>query len=750
MRSRSSIPWAILAFSACLFGCTDAGLQPTDLEDLDTYDNLLTIKGEFCTQPDSDIVFPVKVLFVIDQSYSLQCTDSTNRRYSALNQLIGDLLSNPSTYLGFIGFSSWSRQQDFTRNTSDIQPFLDPAAGLGPATDYQGALATAVQMLENDMVEVGPAERARTRYIVVFISDGVPEPRCNQGCEDDEDMCSNGEDDDGDGSTDGADTDCANIGDTSLHPDNNYPICNMDIAALRDEGILGDDEYVDMLSVCPGYNQPEQVMHRVDQILELQDAYSVGSVNLNTVLLFSPQAVVESVCPGASTEFGYNEIQARAMLRAMAIEGEGSFRDANLGEIDNSFLDFDFRSLEAPQALSGLMAWNQHARLANGEPEPDTDTDGMPDSVEIALGLDPDLADSDIGGGDGYSDIFETILAEWGFDPLDPTIPAVPCTDVLDLDGDGLLGCEEAYLGTDPRHPDTDGDQVLDWVEFILGTDPTRDDGNEDLDFDGILNAAEVYAGTHPAIPDANRYLNSAIQYRVIDLGRLAPVEGEEERECYQYEVRDIELVVTPLVPDRGLNRILIYSLEQPAQLASAKSTATVACFEVFYRGEYSKDPADGLIDVTQEPYYALLSEIQTMIDELPTVDGDEAAGVLPDGVADCGWRFNAGSYGRGDIIDFIDNCMPDAIQIGRFEYSENEVMDFLRKYVASNNGVNMPQPASRMFVPIELFDPEQDCFRPWEFEELRELFRTIQATCRCETPDPDDENAIPLSPCCP
>ncbi len=744
MRSTGRFIWWSLAVSALLSGCTDAGLQPPRPEDRDAHDNLLTIKGELCTRPDSQVVFPVKVLFAIDQSYSLQCTDSTNRRYAALNQLIGDLLENPATSLGFVGFSSWSRAQAFTRNVADIQPFLDPAAGLGQATDYQGALATAAKMLETDMINAGPAERARTRYVVVFMSDGVPQPRCNQGCEDDEERCKNHEDDDGDGAIDGADTDCANIGDTSLHPDNEFGACNSDIGALRDEGIVGDDEYVDMVSICPAYNQPEQILHRVSQILELQDTYSVGSVTLNTVLLFSPQHIVDDACPDASAGFGYDEDQARSLLRAMALEGKGAFRDANLGEIDNSFLDFDFRAIDAPQALRGLMAWNQHARLANGTIAPDADADGLADVAEQARGTDPKLADSDVGGGDGYTDVFETLLAERGFDALDPNIPAIPCSDTLDLDGDGLLDCEEAYLGTDPRQPDSDGDAVLDWIELVLGTEPTRNDGNEDLDFDGVLNAEEAFAGTNPAVPDADRYLDSAIQYRVVDLGRLAPVEGEEERECYEYAIRDIELVVTPLVPDRGLNRILIYGLEQPAQLASASSTTTVACFEAFYRGEYSKDPANGIIDVTQGPYYALLAEIQTMLDTLPTADSND------DGVADCGWRFDPSSFGRGDIIDFIDECMPDEIQLGRFEYPEDHVIDFLSKYVASNSGVNMPQLSSQMFVPLASFDPERDCFRPWELAELRELFARILSTCTCTPADPADENAAPLSPCCP
>jgi len=45
---------------------------------------------------------------------------------------------------------------------------------------------------------------------------------------------------------------------------------------------------------------------------------------------------------------------------------------------------------------------------------------------------------------------------------------------VLDLDGDGLTGAEEADLGTDPLAPDTDSDLYDDGVEVASGTDPTE------------------------------------------------------------------------------------------------------------------------------------------------------------------------------------------------------------------------------------------------------------------------------------
>ena len=150
-------------------------------------------------EPPEEEAFPIKILFVIDQSTSLQCTDSQNRRVRVLNQLVNRLAPQPNIYLGFIGFANWSREQKFTQNPAEMAAYLDPAQGLGPATDYQGALATSLRMLESDMVESGAAVRARTRYIVTFISDGAPEPRCRLGCEDDQRSCGDGVDNDGDG-----------------------------------------------------------------------------------------------------------------------------------------------------------------------------------------------------------------------------------------------------------------------------------------------------------------------------------------------------------------------------------------------------------------------------------------------------------------------------------------------------------------------------------------------------------------------
>ena len=137
----------------CVTACSRGALEPTPPPPPPEVDHFVEVRGRFCGEPPEEEAFPIKILFVIDQSTSLQCTDSQNRRVRVLNQLVNRLAPQPNIYLGFIGFANWSREQKFTQNPAEMAAYLDPAQGLGPATDYQGALATSLRMLESDMVE---------------------------------------------------------------------------------------------------------------------------------------------------------------------------------------------------------------------------------------------------------------------------------------------------------------------------------------------------------------------------------------------------------------------------------------------------------------------------------------------------------------------------------------------------------------------------------------------------------------------
>ncbi len=120
------------------------------------------------------------------------------------------------------------------------------------------------------------------------------------------------------------------------------------------------------------------------------------------------------------------------------------------------------------------------------DPDGDEDGDGLNNSLEIELGTNPRLPDTD---NDGLSDGFEYNVIST--DPLE-----------WDTDGDRLSDGEEfnAY-GTDPLVNDTDGGGVNDGDEVLRKDpldplDPTDDGAISDLDSDGLINRLELQIGT--------------------------------------------------------------------------------------------------------------------------------------------------------------------------------------------------------------------------------------------------------------
>ncbi len=133
----------------------------------------------------------------------------------------------------------------------------------------------------------------------------------------------------------------------------------------------------------------------------------------------------------------------------------------------------------------------------------DADNDGLPDGVEVRLGLNPLRVDSNFNGiPDGSEDSDGDGLIN-GDEVLESTDAGNP-----DSDGDGLLDGEEVLAGddgffTDPLRPDSDGDGMFDGFESIFGLDPTDPgDAGGDPDLDGLTNLEEFERGTDPRNPD--------------------------------------------------------------------------------------------------------------------------------------------------------------------------------------------------------------------------------------------------------
>ena len=168
-----------------------------------------------------------------------------------------------------------------------------------------------------------------------------------------------------------------------------------------------------------------------------------GQVLPLTVVALYPDGTSADVTPGAA---GTNYVTSNPAVATLSSDGEltavasGTVIVSALNEGASGFLRLQV-------VLSG-----------------DSDGDGIPDDVEVSLGLDPN-------------------------DPVDA---------LLDPDGDGLTNSDEVAYGTDPNDPDTDGDGLEDGEEVATtGTDPAL----FDTDGDGLSDGLEIATGSNPLDP---------------------------------------------------------------------------------------------------------------------------------------------------------------------------------------------------------------------------------------------------------
>lgn len=166
----------------------------------------------------------------------------------------------------------------------------------------------------------------------------------------------------------------------------------------------------------------------------------------------------------------------------------------------------------------------EEVRANNTDPtDEDTDDDELPDGREVELGTAPNRADTD---GDGLSDGDE--VNRYQTDPTDADTDDDGLGDgaeidefstnprAADTDGDGLVDGVEVHLyETAPTQADTDQDAVSDWAEVErYNTDPT----DPDTDGDGLEDGAEVHEyETDPLVADTDR--DGLADGREVELG---------------------------------------------------------------------------------------------------------------------------------------------------------------------------------------------------------------------------------------
>ncbi len=181
----SKMAWVALAAGCGWFGCESACAPLPDVRQdaggLDAGTGAVDAGPDAGGPCDPVEVLPgeanVRLVMLVDVSGSLQFVDPTGRRRDAMRAVAGhyaDVADSHIMALG-VGLRPWG------------EPVFMPAADfLVPGwvlasdvqTDLEGTLAALRAALLDDVNNLSPADRARTFYEVVLMSDGAPTPRC--------------------------------------------------------------------------------------------------------------------------------------------------------------------------------------------------------------------------------------------------------------------------------------------------------------------------------------------------------------------------------------------------------------------------------------------------------------------------------------------------------------------------------------------------------------------------------------------
>ena len=428
---------------------------------------------------------------------------------------------------------------------------------LGKGTDYQGALSYAYTLIADDIAltnQSNPEQLPRTRYVVVFLTDGTPYPRCAGN----------------DSLSTYASPDSPELlwADSSGSGDFCNQIDPPGMPAIVTGFVKGTDR-----------NQNYQLFSYVDQLMQLRDAYNIGDIRLHTVLLFNEDAVrncgpicqdIYGTYPGV-TPAAYPAAAKKIAswtLQQLAQRGNGVYQEFVNGNIQALGLGaLDYSSLASRNVMKQLLVRSMSSAPGDQDREVDTDGDGLIDALDQPYKYKTNnfFADSD---GDCFDDDFEVRHYDEGFRPdvkdsrgCDPMSPLTPGCTCADTDGDGLSYQVEAYLKTKDTLMDTDGDGIPDGIEVRYGLNPLKRDANGlDTDGDGLPDLLEIRSESNPIKRDKTFFDKEGYQYET------KAVEQPDQSICYDFSVSNLKLVTPPKQAGltQGYNLFKVYFAQAP------------------------------------------------------------------------------------------------------------------------------------------------------------------------------------------
>jgi hypothetical protein len=430
--------WVKIVHAAALLwlsSCTSADLVPF-IDENPTFpeNDRMSIEGTSCTAQPGTTLLPRKILFIMDQSGSLNAENDptynhpvygyrTSGRQEAARSVVQAFLGDPAYSFSFIYFNNNTWRCPDTApffRQGDMDACLRQLVDGQNTTDIYGAFVNAFDLIRSDLLNLDPRTARRTNYEIIFFGDGMP-------------------------NTDG--------------------------------------------DLPPVIDEPEEmtvnILLRVGEIMSLLDPANggAGSIRIHTVFLQS------ALGPG-DPQYAI----ASDLLQQIAARGDGNYvTTTDPDELD--FLQFVQTSIDSVDRFKSFLVTNDFVHNDPTGAQLDSDGDGIVDDEEARTGLNPFQPDSD---GDGCGDLAETVARfDPRVDDCPCSTPGIESDgDILsdcdeqilgtdrelpDTDSDGMPDWAEVWAGTDPlvndAMDDPDRDGVPNITEVAEHTNPRLADG---------------------------------------------------------------------------------------------------------------------------------------------------------------------------------------------------------------------------------------------------------------------------------
>lgn len=480
------------------FSCGGAyNLGFRDLPEVET----VSLKGNFCTKEVTSQTAPVKILFIVDTSGSMDDTDPAEVRVDGVLQTIDTYFPYENIYFAAEIFSSNVDENNgavlitdgFTRDPEQLtETALAELGNDAGGTPTTAALAVAKDSILADIAAIDDELlKERTSYIVILFSDGMP----------------------------------------------NY----------------GSDDWATVKS---------EVLAATADIMAVKDAHGVD-ITVNSAFLgqeegFDPDDFYDG-------RYGLSESEAFAeavlLMGEIADAGNGNYTNfQSADQID--FITIISETLATPYQIEEIIVSNPNSKIVENVFErmedpiiitSDTDGDGLSDLEEEVAKTSPLKADTD---GDGISDFTEILK---GMNPLSKDYSC--SLDVTkDRDGDGVLDCEEKLLGINYFMYDSDGDLIPDGMEVFNGLAPDdASDVAKDADADGVKNYNEIKFHTNPSLADSE--LHELVDYSY-DWTKTETTDNGYS--CYDINIENVGISETKVLSGekKAKNRIDVLILQ--------------------------------------------------------------------------------------------------------------------------------------------------------------------------------------------